>query len=62
VGTLRKDNQVTFLAQAKGEVIEGEDTWYQINLPNSTQKGWVFFGKNFQIVSGDLKSLPPPKP
>lgn len=62
VGTLRKDNQITFLAQAKGEAIEGEDTWYQINLPNSTQKGWVFFGKNFQIVSGDPKTLPPPKP
>jgi hypothetical protein len=62
VGTLRKDNQVTFLAQTKGEAIEGEDTWYQINLPNSTQKGWVFFGKNFQIVSGDPKTLPPPKP
>lgn len=62
VSTLRKDNQVTFLAQTKGEAIEGEDTWYQINLPNSTQQGWVFFGKNFQIVSGDPKTLPPPKP
>jgi hypothetical protein len=62
VGTLRKDNQVTFLAQTKGEKIEEDDTWYLINLPNTTQQGWVFFGKNFQIVSGDPKTLPPPKP
>jgi hypothetical protein len=58
VGTLKKDNQVTFLTQAKGEKIEGEDTWYLINLPNSSQQGWVFFGKNFQILSGDPKTLP----
>lgn len=58
VGTLRKDNQITFLAQTKGEQIEGESTWYLINLPNTTQQGWVFFGKNFQIVSGDPNTLP----
>lgn len=58
LAVLRKDNQVTFLAQAKGEQIEGDDLWYLINLPNSTQQGWVFFGKNFQIVSGNPQTLP----
>lgn len=58
LGTLKKDNQVTFLAQTKGEKIEGQDLWYLINLPNSTQQGWVFFGKNFQILSGDPNTLP----
>jgi hypothetical protein len=58
VGTLRKDNQVTFLTQTKGEKLEGDDTWYLINLPNTTQQGWVFFGKNFQVLSGDPKTLP----
>ncbi len=58
VGTLKKDNQVTFLAQTKGEKIEGTDTWYLINLPNSTQQGWVFFGKNFTLLSGDPNTLP----
>jgi len=62
VGILRKDNQVTFLAQTKGEQIEGEDLWYLINLPNSNQQGWVFFGKNFQIISGNPATLPTPKP
>lgn len=58
LGVLRKDNQVTFLAQAKGEAIEGDDLWFLINIPNSTQQGWVFFGKNFQIVSGNPQTLP----
>jgi len=58
IGTLKKDNQVTFLAQAKGEKIEGQDAWYLINLPNSSQQGWVFLGKNFQILSGDPNTLP----
>jgi len=58
IGTLKKDNQVTFLAQAKGEKIEGQDAWYLINLPNSNQQGWVFLGKNFQILSGDPNTLP----
>jgi hypothetical protein len=58
VGTLKKDNQVTFLAQTKGEKIEGQDAWYLINLPNSNQQGWVFLGKNFQILSGDPNTLP----
>ena len=68
IGTLKRDNQVTFLAQTKGEKIEGQDTWYQINLPNATQPGWVFFGKNFQILNGDPNTLPgggaaaPPEP
>ncbi|MEW5720725.1 MAG: SH3 domain-containing protein, partial [Chloroflexota bacterium] len=58
VGILKKDNQVTFLAQTKGEKIEGQDTWYLINLPNSAQQGWVFFGKNFTMLSGDPNTLP----
>jgi hypothetical protein len=58
LGTLKKDNQVAFLAQTKGEKIEGDDTWYLINLPNSSRQGWVFFGKNFQILSGDPNTLP----
>lgn len=62
LGVLRRDNQVTFLAQTRGERIEGSDVWYLINIPNSNQQGWVFFGNNFQIVSGDPKTLPTPKP
>jgi hypothetical protein len=58
LGVLRKDNQVTFLAQTRGEQIEGSDLWFLINLPNSNQQGWVFFGNNFQIISGDPKTLP----
>ncbi len=58
LGVLRKDNQVTFLAQTRGEQIEGEDLWFLINIPNTNQQGWVFFGKNFQIISGDPKTLP----
>lgn len=58
LGVLRKDNQVTFLAQTRGEQIEGSDVWYLINIPNSNQQGWVFFGNNFQILSGDPKTLP----
>lgn len=58
LGVLRKDNQVTFLAQTRGEQIEGSDVWYLINLPNSNQQGWVFFGNNFQIISGDPNTLP----
>ncbi len=62
LGVLRKDNQVTFLAQARGERIEGEDLWYLINIPDSDKQGWVFFGKNFQIISGDPATLPTRKP
>lgn len=58
LGVLRKDNQVTFLAQTRGEQIEGSNVWYLINLPNSNQQGWVFFGNNFQILSGDPQTLP----
>ncbi|MCX7838822.1 MAG: SH3 domain-containing protein [Anaerolineae bacterium] len=58
LGVLRKDNQVTFLAQTRGEQIEGSDVWYLINIPNSNQQGWVFFGNNFQIISGDPNTLP----
>lgn len=62
LGVLRRDNQVTFLAQTRGEQIEGSNVWYLINIPNSNQQGWVFFGNNFQIISGDPKTLPTPKP
>ncbi len=55
--TLKKNNQVTLIAQTNGQKIAGKDVWYQINIAGQPAPGWIF-GDNIEITDGDPKILP----
>ncbi len=57
VTTLKKNNQVTLVAQTTGQAIAGKDVWYQINIAGQPEPGWIF-SDNVQIDQGDPKTLP----